>query len=220
MPSRVVVVDDHPMIRDLVRLACEHDPEIEVVGEAGTGEEAIAACRELRPDVLVLDVVLPGIDGFEVARRLSEGGGGPRIIVVSGRTDSEAVFTARRLGIAGYLAKTEFVEHVTDAIRTVARGDTVYTEEQDRAAIEELGQMVRRARERARVAAALSDRELDVLRLMAESLPNKQIARRLGISAKTVESHISGIYRKLGAQTRVAAVARAIQLGILSDTSP
>jgi DNA-binding NarL/FixJ family response regulator len=202
----------------MVRLACEADPELEVVGEVGTGEEALAMCADLRPDVLVLDLVLPGIDGFEVARRVTDGGGGPRILVISGRTDTEAVFTARRLGLAGYLPKTLFVEHITDAIRAVARGETVYTPEQERAAVEGLGDMLRRARERSRVSAALTERELDVLRLMAQSLSNKQVARRLNISTKTVETHISAIYRKLDATNRVAAVARAIALGIVDDS--
>src|SRR6266702_3720921 len=97
---RVVVVDDHPVIRDIVRMACDTVPGIELVGEAGDGESALQACRDLRPDVLVLDLVLPGIDGFEVARRLDSEGTHPQVLVISGRTDEEAIFEARRLGLA------------------------------------------------------------------------------------------------------------------------
>jgi len=219
MPTRVVVVDDHPMIRDIVRLACEHDSRIDVVGEADTGEAAIELCRELRPDLLVLDLVLPGIDGFELASRLLEEAPGLKVLVMSGRTDREAVFMARRLGLAGYLPKNVFIERIADSIVAVANGETVYSEDQDRAALEHLADVVSKVRETARVSAALTARELDVLRLLGESLSNKQIARRLDMSTKTAESHISNIYAKLGAKTRVAAVARAIGLGLLESPS-
>jgi DNA-binding NarL/FixJ family response regulator len=215
MAIRVVVVDDHPVIRDIVRIACNGVPGIEVVGEAEDGESGLELCRALRPDVLVLDLVLPGIDGFEVARALAMEGDGPKVLVISGRTDDEAVFQARRLGLAGFVPKTLFVQNVAEAIEAVARGETVYTDEQERVAIEGLGRMVRRLRETSRLTASLTDRELEVLRLLAQSFSNRQVARRLGISPKTVESHISSLYRKLGAKTRVEAVARALAHGLV-----
>ena len=222
MAVRVVVVDDHPVVRDIVKMACDAALGIEVVGEAQDGESALDLCRELRPDVLVLDIVLPGIDGFEVARRLSADGQGPapKVLVISGRTDGEALFTARRLGLAGYLPKTVFVQHVAEAIEMIADGGTVYTDEQERLAVQSLGMMVARLREASRVTAAVSERELEVLRLVAQSLSNRQIARRLGVSRKTVESHISNLYRKVGAKTRVEAVARALALGLVEAAQP
>ncbi len=196
-------------------MACDTVPGIELVGEAGDGESALQACRDLRPDVLVLDLVLPGIDGFEVARRLDSEGTHPQVLVISGRTDEEAIFEARRLGLAGYLPKTVFIQHISEAIQAVARGETVYTDEQERTAVAGLGKMVNRLREASRVMAALTERERDVLRLLAESLTNRQIARRLGLSPRTVESHISSLYRKLGTRTRVETVARALALGLV-----
>src|SRR5439155_2830975 len=144
MALGIVCVDDHPVVRDIVKMACEATPGLEVVGEAQDGETALDLCRELRPDVVVLDLILPGIDGFEVARHLFAQAPAPKVLVISGRTDPEAIFQARRLGVGGYLPKTVFVDHVAEAILAVATGETVYTDEQERDAVEGLGKMVRR----------------------------------------------------------------------------
>jgi DNA-binding NarL/FixJ family response regulator len=216
---RVVTVDDHPVIRDVVRLACSGHPRLEVVGEAASGREALEVCLRERPDVLVLDLILPDFDGFEVVRRLRMQGVDPKVLVVSARTDEGALFEARRLDIAGYLEKTAFAQRVAEAIEAVADGQRVFGAEQDRAAVERLGAMVREARERSRVVGALTRRELEVLHLAALGLTNGQMATRLGISARTVESHLAGLFRKLGARTRAEAVARALALGLLEMAS-
>src|SRR5881296_2876935 len=104
-PVRVVVVDDHPLLRDAVRMACEEDSRIQVVGEAGNGNAALDACARLQPDVLVLDVGLPGIDGFEVARRLKEQGSAVRILILTGMEDPSAVFESRRIGVDAFVEK-------------------------------------------------------------------------------------------------------------------
>ena len=220
MVIRVLVVDDHPVVRDILKMACNAAPGIEVVGEAEDGESALEMCSDLRPDVLVLDLILPGIDGFEVARRLTAAGDPPKVLVMSGRTDGDAVFLARRLGLAGFVPKTVFVQNVAEAIEAVAAGKTVYTDEQERVAVEGLGRMARELRETSRVAASLTEREVDVLRLLAKGLSNRQAARALGVSPKTIESHISNLHRKLGTKTRVETVGRALALGLVESEPP
>jgi DNA-binding NarL/FixJ family response regulator len=217
---RIVVVDDHPVIRDIIRLACERESGLTIVGEAHDGESALEACRTHRPDVLVLDLVLPGIDGFEVIRRISEDETAPRVLVVSGKNDEETVFRAARAGARGFLPKTVIAQRVVDAIRDVAAGETVYSDEQERLAIGGFANAVRRARESSRVAARLTERDFAVLGLLAEGLTNGQIARRLGVSVKTVESRVSRIYRGLGARTRVEAVNRAVDLQLVAESLP
>ena len=212
---RVVTVDDHPLIRDIVRLACEPHTDLRIVGEASRGDEALDLCRRLTPDVLVLDIILPDMDGFAVVRRLRAEGLQPRVLAVTARTDHGAVFQARRLGLRGFLPKSVLAEKVADAIRVVARGELVYTDEQDQGAVSHLGDLVRRAREQQRLEAALTPRERQVLGMIASGLTTRQVATRLGLSPRTVESHIAGLYRTLGVRTRTEAVARALAVGLV-----
>jgi DNA-binding NarL/FixJ family response regulator len=212
---RVVVVEDHPVVRDIIRLACEERPQIEIVGETAHGEEAVDLCASLRPDVVILDVVLPGIDGFEVVRRLQHRGSPPRVLVVTARSDQQAVFEARRLGVQGFLDKTALSQRVADSVLAVAGGERVYTAEQDRAAVSYLGGVVRAARDRHRLETQMTPREAEVLKLLSRGATTRQVASRLGISERTVQSHISKLYRKLDARTRVGAVAKAMRLGLI-----
>ncbi len=214
-PVGVLIVDEHPVFRGVVRLACEASPALEVVGEAGDGQRALEAIRRLRPDVVVIDLALPAIDGLEVARRLRRDGLGTGVLVLTARHDDEAVLGCIRAGADGYLSKTAGVGLIREAIETVASGGRVFTPEQERAAIEELGRMARQAREASGVAASLTPRELEILGLVARGLTMKQVASRLGVSPRTVESHIAKLYRKLGVRTRVQAVARGAQLGLV-----
>jgi DNA-binding NarL/FixJ family response regulator len=216
---RVVLVDDHPVIRDVVRLACERSSRIEVVGEAADGESALAEVSRVSPDVVVLDLSLPGMSGFEVARALKADHEGVRILAISGDNDPEAVFEARLIGVEGFFEKTQAVEDVVGAIEAVADGERAFTVEHDRAASEQLGGVVRRAREAYRVALSITPRELEVLRCIAVGLTTRQTATRLGLSERTVESHIAKLYSKLGARTRVQAVVQASRLGLLGQQS-
>jgi len=211
----VLIVDVHPVIRGVVRLACDASPLLRVVGEAADGEGALEMCRRLSPDVMVLDPALPGVDGLEVTRRLRSEGSPVGILVLAGRTDDQTLLECIRAGADGFLAKNAGVRSITEAIETIGGGGRVFTEEQERAAVAELGRMARQAREVSGVVARLTPRELEVLGLLGHGLTMKQVASRLGLSPRTVESHIAKLYRKLGVRTRVQAVARGASLGLI-----
>lgn len=214
-PLGVLIVDDHPMIRQMVRLACEDRPGLKVVGEARDGHEALERCRELEPAVVVLDLVLPGLDGIEVARRLRQEGSAARILILSGRDDGEAVYEALRAGVDGYQEKTAPVKEIAAAIEAVAGGTKVFTLEQQRAAFARLGKEARDARTAASAASGLTPRERQVIELLVQGLSTRQMAFRLGVSERTAEAHIANLYQKLDVRTRVQAVNRAAGLGLV-----
>jgi DNA-binding NarL/FixJ family response regulator len=213
---RVLVVEDHPVLRGVVRLACEHTPGLALAGEVGTGEEAVEACRELRPDVVVLDLSLPGaLQGLDVARAVRAESTAGRLLVLTGRSDEEAVFDAIKAGADGFLEKTAGVRFIADALLRVGAGERVFTPEQERIAVAELGRLARQARESSGIRSSLTDRELEILELVSGGLTVKQVASRLGLSPRTVETHIAKLYRKLGVRNRVQAVSKAAALGLV-----
>jgi DNA-binding NarL/FixJ family response regulator len=215
-PIRIVLADDYPMLRQAIEVTISDNPDLVVVGHAGNGKHALELCGELKPDVLVLDLMLPEMDGFEVARRLREEGSDTKILILTARIDSEALLEAMRLEVDGYLDKTVAIANMSDAIEAVANGVRLFTPEQERAAISEFGQFVRRARETSHAAATVTPREREVLDLICEGLTARQMATRLRVSQRTVEAHISKLYAKLGVKTRVQAMARGRQLGLVA----
>jgi DNA-binding NarL/FixJ family response regulator len=214
-PVTVLIVDDHPMVRKIVRWACDARPNLEVVGEATDGHEALEMAAKLCPDIVVLDLLLPKMDGFEVARRLREGERCPRILVLTGSDDSHALFDSMRVQVDGFLDKSGALEDIGELIEEVAGGRYGITSEQEQIAISHLGDLIRSTRESSRIGALLTQRELQVVQLICEALTTHQMARRLGLSERTVESHISNLYKKLKARNRVEAIARAQKLGLV-----
>jgi DNA-binding NarL/FixJ family response regulator len=212
---KVLVVDDHPVIRDIVRMACEGADGLEFAAGVGDGDEALREAERVHPDVVVLDLSLPKQGGLEVARQLKQRRPGIRILALAGDADPDTIFECRRIGVEGLFEKTEAVDRIAPAIRAVARGEISFTTQQQRVAHEQLGKLVRRARDAYRVTSSLTTRELQVLSCIAEGLTTRQIATRLGLSERTIESHIAKLYSKLGARTRVQAVVEASRLGLL-----
>jgi len=213
---RVLVVEDHPVLRGVLRLACEHTPGLALADEVGTGEEAVEAYRRTHPDVVVLDLSLPGeIQGLDVARAIRAEDRRTRILVLTARTDEQAIFEAIRVGADGYLEKTAGIRYIADALRRVGAGERVFSPEQERIALGELARLAARSREASRVRASLTDREVEILALVSEGMSVKQIAKRLRLSGRTVESHIAKLYRKLEVRNRVQAVSRAAALGLI-----
>ena len=208
---RIVVVDDHPIVRQGLVATLDDEPDFEVVGAAGSAEEALTLVARQAPDVVLLDLELPGLSGVEAIPRLREVSPPSRIMVFTAYDTDERVLSAVRGGASGYLLKGAAVAEIASAIRTVAGGGTALAP----SAAATLAAAVRSPRG----AGPLTPREREVLRLVADGQPNKQIARTLGISEPTVKFHVTSIFNKLGADNRAQAVALAAQRGLLEPPS-
>ena len=211
---RVLVVDGHPVIRGVVRMACESAPRLDLVGEAGDADDAAEACARLEPDVVVIDVDIEG-GGVAAIRRMREAGYAGRVLVLTEHTGGGTVLDCLRAGADGYLEKAKGLRALGSSILRVALGERVIDPGLEQAAVVELGRFARTAREGSEVASSLTRRELEVLGFISEGLTLASIAKRLGISPRTVETHVAKLYRKLVVKTRVQAVARAVSLGLI-----
>jgi DNA-binding NarL/FixJ family response regulator len=204
-PVKVLLVDDHQVVRRGLRTFLEVQDDIEVVGEAGDGEEGVARAEELRPDVVLMDVRMPGSDGIEALRRLRSLGNPARVLVVTSFTERRTVVPALRAGAAGYLYKDVDPDALAAAIRSVHAGHTVLQPEVAEVLLsEENGAGEGRG-------GTLTDRERDVLGLIAEGRSNREIARSLYLSEKTVKTHVSNILMKLDVSDRTQAALWAVR---------
>ncbi|MBO6574465.1 MAG: response regulator transcription factor [Rhodothermales bacterium] len=207
---RVVIADDHPLIRAGIRGVLDDAADIEVVEEAADGEAALEAARRVEPDVLLLDVEMPRMEGIEVARQLVAEGSSVRILALSAHDDEQYVFGLLEAGAAGYLVKDEVPATIADAVRGVARGEDGWLSRRIAARL-----MKRRtAGGGGTDDAVLSDREREVLGLVAAGLDNQEIGERLFIAENTVKSHCYSIYAKIGVKNRVQAAAWAWRRGL------
>jgi DNA-binding NarL/FixJ family response regulator len=213
--ARILIVADQPVLRNVSRMACSASLHLEVAAEVASGKEALDAYRFLFPDLVLIDVSLPDMSGLEVARRLRREVPRPRILVLSGRTDDDTLFESIRVGVDGYLEKTAGVQQVVAALERLAAGERLITPEQERSAIEELGRLVRRARESSGISPSITPREIEMLEHLGSGLTIQQVASRLGLSTRTVEARVAKLYRKLDASNRVQAVAKAADLGLI-----
>jgi DNA-binding NarL/FixJ family response regulator len=197
-------------------LSCEAEPGVDVVGEAGSVPELLRVCVTQHPDVVVLDVDLP--EGFEAIRELHERELTGAIVILTDRTDGAAVLGALRMGVEGYLVRSSALSRVGRHVSRVLAGEHVISPEVERVAVGELGRFVRLAREGSQMRASLTPREHEVLVLISRGLTMRQMATRLAISPRTVETHVAKLYRKLDVRTRVQAVSRAATLGLIELT--
>jgi DNA-binding NarL/FixJ family response regulator len=211
---RIVIAGGHPVVRGAVRLSCIRTEGLAVVEESDDVTAIAEICARLRPHLLVLDV--DGTpDGLTGMRALRERGLDTPVLVLTDRTDGASVLAALKLGVRGYLGKADGLRRVGDAIRRIADGDRLVAPDLEEAAVMALGRFARQAREGSSVAAALTPREQQILRLISEGHTMHQVGSTLGISPRTVETHVAKLYRKLGVRTRVQAVSRAAQLGLI-----
>jgi DNA-binding NarL/FixJ family response regulator len=206
---RVVVVDDHPVVRQGLVAALEDEADFEVVGAAGSAEEALASVARVRPDVVLLDLELPGIGGIEAIPRLFEANPSGQVLVFTAYDADERVLGALRAGAKGYLLKGATTDEIARAVRVVAAGGSALAPRVAAQLVAEVSGP--------RGAGPLTAREREVLRLIAAGQPSKQIARELGISERTVKFHSTSLLRKLGAENRAQAVALAAQRGLLES---
>lgn len=211
---RIVVADDERMVRGALRAILGTESDMEVVGEAATGAEAVSVVRELCPDVVLMDVRMPGVDGIRATERLLEtmGGEAPRIVVVTTFENDSYVYDALRAGAQGFLLKRAAAEDLLQAVRLVARSDSLLFP----AAVRELAAEHARGRRGAALRARLTEREADVLRLMAEGRTNAEIAAELAVGHATVKSHVASVLAKLRARDRTQAVIAAYEQGFVT----
>lgn len=212
---RVLVVDAHPVIRGVARLACEGSEDLELVAEASDSDEALNAVTALSPHVVILDLDLPKHGGRDTLARLKEARYPGAVLALSDRSDGTAVLEALKLGAQSYLIKGPALRSLADAVRRTAAGERLIDPELEQGAVIELGRFARQAREGSETAAMLTQREQEILGHISEGLTMHQIGTRLGISPRTVETHVAKLYRKLGVRTRVQAVRRAATLGLI-----
>ena len=217
MTTKVLIVDDQSLVRAGFRMILESEPEIEVVGEAADGLTAVLAARETQPDVILMDVRMPNVDGLEATRRLLEGKEeGPRILILTTFDLDEYVYEALRAGASGFLLKDTPPEQLVEAIRIVAGGDALLSPVVTRRVIAEF---VRRPPpSTVQQAPGLDDltaRELEILRLIARGLSNAEIAAEAFVSETTVKTHVARILMKLRLRDRVQAVVFAYEHGIV-----
>ena len=210
---RAVVAAGHPVLRGVIDLACR-EAGVMVTATAGTAAATVDACRADTPSLLVLDLDLPDADGFRVLDRLDDARPAS-VLVLSDRADGDLVLRALRLGARGFVTKAEGLRGLATTIGRVLAGERVIAPGLEQDAVLALGRFVKRAREGAEVAAELTAREHQVLELLSEGHTMRQIATRLRISPRTVETHVGKVYRKLGVRTRVQAVSRAATLGLV-----
>ena len=207
--TTVYVAEDHPVFQEAVARAIKARPDFELAGTACDGRSALAEIRELRPTVAVLDLRLPELDGLEIVRAIQRDGLPTKVVVLSGDSSRDFVYDAVKLGAAGFLTKAATLDQICDAIAAVARGETVLSREIQAGLVSEL-----RARDRPS-RPLLSERESEVLRLIADGLTGPEIGARLHVSSSTVKTHVASVLEKLGVSDRAAAVAEAMRRGLI-----
>ncbi len=213
-PIRVAVADDHPVVRDGLVAMLHAEPEFEVVGEAASGLEAVSLVERIAPDVLLLDLEMPGLDGVGVLRRLRELESGTRVIVFTVFDTDERIIAAVEAGASGYLLKGVPRAEIFAAIRVVHAGGSLLQPVVASTVLRHVAARSRSGEAVASRAITLTPRESSVLQHLARGRSNKQIAAALGVSERTVKFHVSTLFAKLGATNRTEAVTRAIQAGL------
>ena len=222
MTIKVLIVDDQALVRAGFRMILDAEPELEVVGEAADGLEGIEAARRLRPDVVLMDIRMPELDGLEATRRLTKAEGeAPRVLILTTFDLDEYVYEALQAGASGFLLKDTPPEQLVQAIRVVASGDALLAPSVTRRLIEEF---VRsggaQRREPPPGVAELTSRELEVLRAMARGLSNAEIAKELFVGETTVKTHVARVLMKLDLRDRVQAVVLAYESGLVHPGEP
>lgn len=205
-PWRVMLVDDHSVVRAGLKHLLESDERVTVVGEAANATEAVSRAAELKPDLIVLDITMPGASGLTVLGRLREVSGGAHVVVLSMHSDVEYVREAERLGAAGYVLKDDAAVELADAIAAIRRGERYRS-----------AKLAKRAEPASRADDPLTPREREVLKGIANGQTNKEVATTLGISHRTVETHRENIMRKLNVHTVPGLTRYAIDHGITTD---
>ena len=218
MTIGIVVADDHEVVRAGFAAILDTQPDFTVLGTAADGTEAVQTCREQRPDVVLMDIRMPGMDGIEATRQLTSAGSGPRVLVLTTFDLDEYVYDALRAGASGFLLKDVTAEGLFDAVRVIAAGEALLAPAITKRLIGEFARQRPRPVDPAQQTGpfgALTPRETEVLRLIAGGLSNPEIARRLVVTEETVKTHVSRVLSKLGLRDRTQAVVAAYESGLV-----
>lgn len=214
--SRILIADDHPLLREAIRNAFEQHDDIEVLAEAGDGEEAVNLCSELKPDVVVMDIVMPKLSGIEATKQIRRTSPSTAVLILTAYDDDQYVIGLLEAGAAGYLLKSARGQDLVEAVRTVRAGESVlhptiiakilkHRMHGNQAEVAE-----RKSTE------PLSERESEILRLAARGMSNKDIAAELFLSVRTVKAHLSNIFNKIGVASRTEAIVKGVREGWLT----
>jgi DNA-binding NarL/FixJ family response regulator len=216
---RVLIADDQALVRGGFRLILEAQKDIEVVGEAEDGEDALAQARDLRPDVVLMDIRMPRMDGLEATRRLLSGNGDSRVLVLTTLDADEYVYEAMKAGASGFLLKDVRPEQFADAVRVIASGDALLAPVITRRLIEDFVRRPPPGSGPPTELSELSERELEVLKLIAQGLSNTEIAAALFVSEATIKTHVTHILTKLRLRDRVQAVVLSYECGLVQPAA-
>jgi DNA-binding NarL/FixJ family response regulator len=217
-PATVLIAEGNEAYRELIRSVCEGSRELQIAAvfpDAGGAVSWWERHPVRLPEIVALDLASPGADGLELSRRLLEDAPDTRILGIADLAEDRTVLECIRAGLTGLVERAAGADRLSTALAALARGESGYEPDQERGALRQLGRVARQAREYSDVAASITPRELEVLGLISEGLSTRQVASRLNLSPKTVETHIAKLYRKLGARTRVQALSRAVALGLI-----
>jgi len=215
MTIQVILADDQPLVRAGLRMLIEQTPDIDVVGEAGTGAEAVALARKTSPDVVVMDIRMPGVDGIEATQMITSSGMRARVLVLTTFDDDDYVYGALRAGASGFLVKDMLLEDILNAIRVVAAGDAMIAPGVTRRLIGQFAGGARSARSPKELT-GITSREREVLTLVGQGMSNAEIAAALYITIGTAKTHVARLLAKLGARDRVQLVITAYEAGLVS----
>jgi DNA-binding NarL/FixJ family response regulator len=215
MTIGIVVADDHEVVRAGFAAILDTQPDFSVLGTAADGAEAIRTCRERCPDIVLMDVRMPGMDGIEATRLLTSTGSGPRVLVLTTFDLDEYVYDALRAGASGFLLKDVTAERLFDAVRVIAEGEALLAPAITKRLIGEFARQRPRPAHPDPALGALTPRETEVLRLIAGGLSNPEIAKRLVVTEETVKTHVSRVLSKLGLRDRTQAVVVAYESGLV-----
>jgi DNA-binding NarL/FixJ family response regulator len=215
-PIRLMIVDDQKLMREGLRTLLELEGGFEIVAEAGDGQAALDAYAELQPDVVLMDIRMPGMDGVEATRRLYEKWSNARVIILTTFNDDAYVFEALRVGALGYLLKDLSGHELANAVQTVANGGALIDPSVARRVVAEFARLTSSARPiNDGLPDPLTERELDVLRLLAEGMSNREIGNKLSITEGTVKNYVTNVLQKIGARDRTQAALRGRELGLI-----
>lgn len=208
---KTMIVDDHKVVRDGLKAVFEQGTEIEVIAEAGTAEEAIAILEKVAPDVILMDISLPGINGLKATQQIKKEYPGIKVMILTMLDQEGYVYEAVKAGATGYMLKSASTDDIVDAIVTVNEGKAVIHPD---ATAKLLKEFVSLSESQTREY-GLSDREMEILQLLAEGMSNKDIGKELWISEQTVKTHVSHIFEKMGTKDRTETVAQALRTGLV-----